>query len=250
MPTSFDLAKLLSPHLDQQFVQHIINGLEHGFNTGYDGVRTSQHSRNLPTASAHPDFVSNQLSESHRRGETAGPYPHHFPPCDFQELGWSPKEGNKLRPIHHLMHGAPQALIILGLFTSCFQHCAQRSMASQVACGCRITMSHFFPSSQRVKSRKILLDEAWPSINGSRLLNWTLQGQSQVSKPGPKTVSLPEPKNALKPESKKAHTSGPKFSEGKCQEVIHRPPRLRNHRSSEHNLGSCQRSITSFCHPS
>ena len=97
------LAKLLTSHPDQQFVQHIISGLEHGFNIGYGGARTNQQSRNLPTASTHPDFVSDQLSESCRRGETAGPYPSPpFPVMRLSGIGVVPKKGNKLRLIHHL----------------------------------------------------------------------------------------------------------------------------------------------------
>ena len=97
------LAKLLTSHPDQQFVQHITSGLEHGFNIGYDGARTNQQSRNLLTASAHPDFASDQLSESCRRGETAGPYPSTpFPVMRLSGIGVVPKKGNKLRLIHHL----------------------------------------------------------------------------------------------------------------------------------------------------
>ena len=84
-------------------MQHIIRGLEHGFNIGYGGARTNQQSRNLPTASAHPDFVSDQLSESCRCGETAGPYPSPpFPVMRLSGIGVVPKKGNKLRLIHHL----------------------------------------------------------------------------------------------------------------------------------------------------
>ena len=84
-------------------MQYVTNGLEHGFNIGYDGTRTNVTSRNLPSASQHTDFVSTHLADRCRRGETAGPYP--SPPfltMRLSGIGAVPKKGNKLRLIHHL----------------------------------------------------------------------------------------------------------------------------------------------------
>ena len=97
-------AHLLSNYPDKHFVSSLLDGLRNGFSIGFSGQRDiSVRSANLPSAADHADFISEHLTASCARGETAGPFP--SPPFQFMHfsgVGAVPKKNGKLRMIHHL----------------------------------------------------------------------------------------------------------------------------------------------------
>ena len=98
------LAPLLRNHPEPAFVTKVMHGLQFGFDIGYSGTRDTPHvSSNLASSNVHSLFITKQLSDSCRSGETAGPFSEPpFPNFRCSGVGAVPKKNGKMRMIHHL----------------------------------------------------------------------------------------------------------------------------------------------------
>ena len=91
---------------DEQFVNQLCNDLREGTRIGYTGPRLPRLSKNLPSATQHPQVVSETLAKEVELGRVAGPF--NSPP--FSNLQVSPigvipkKHSDKFRLIFHLSY--------------------------------------------------------------------------------------------------------------------------------------------------
>ena len=106
-PINIDLLEQnLSNHPDKPFVIKLCTDLRQGAKVGYQGPRTARFSRNLPTASALPEKIQENLDKEVKLGRTTGPFTE--PPLrNFQvsPIGLVPKKhSDKYRTIFHLSY--------------------------------------------------------------------------------------------------------------------------------------------------
>lgn len=73
-PINMDhLRSELCTHLDQAWCSHLINALQHGASIGYHSPRSSQTSKNLTSASLHPEVIDNKLHIESAKGQLQDP---------------------------------------------------------------------------------------------------------------------------------------------------------------------------------
>ena len=93
-------------HPDSSFVHNLVNALRYGARIGYLGPQQTRVSRNLLSASQHPEVVSANLTKEMQLGRVAGPSP--SPPLpDYQchPLDVVPKKhSSEWRTIYHLSY--------------------------------------------------------------------------------------------------------------------------------------------------
>ena len=68
------LAHLLGTHPDPSLVDYVTNGLFHGFSIGFTGLLSRSATRNLVSAYAHSQAVSDAIRREVSKGHTAGPF--------------------------------------------------------------------------------------------------------------------------------------------------------------------------------
>ena len=74
------LGKLLKNHPNQELVDYVLFGLEHGFSLGFQGDVLQSTGRNLKSAHQNSEAVSKSIAVEVERGHTVGPFP--APPLD------------------------------------------------------------------------------------------------------------------------------------------------------------------------
>ena len=96
----------LANHPDKLFVDRLCSELQHGAHIGYEGPRAPRSSKNLPSATANPSMIDENLGKEVALGRTAGPFA--SPPFkNFQvsPIGLVPKKhSGKFRTIFHLSY--------------------------------------------------------------------------------------------------------------------------------------------------
>ena len=99
-----NLEYALTDHPDKQFVVEICNNLRSGARIGFEGQRAPRFSRNLPTALADPNVVTQNLAHEISLGRVAGPFDTPpFPNFQVSPIGLVPKKNSdKFRTIFHL----------------------------------------------------------------------------------------------------------------------------------------------------
>ena len=99
-----ELDKELREHPDRIFVTKLCSYLKTGADICYTGSRTARFSKNLPTALAQPEIVSDNLAKEVALGRLAGPFSAlPFPNLQVSPIGLVPKKhSNKVRTIFHL----------------------------------------------------------------------------------------------------------------------------------------------------
>ena len=99
-----ELDKVLREHPDRIFVTKLCSYLITGADIGYTGSRTARFSKNLPTALAQPEIVSENLATEVALGRVAGPFSTPpFPNLQVSPIGLVPKKhSTKFRTIFHL----------------------------------------------------------------------------------------------------------------------------------------------------
>ena len=95
------LDKVLREHPDRIFVTKLYSYLKTGADIGYTGSRTRRFSKNLPTALAQPEIVSENLAKEVALGRVAGPFSTPpFPKLQVSPIGLVPKKhSTKFRTI-------------------------------------------------------------------------------------------------------------------------------------------------------
>ena len=87
------LAHLLHSHPDQPCTQYLLDGLTHGFPTGFHGQSRGRHACNLPSAAARPlvitQYILNECAAGHSLGPLLEPP---FPAFVVNPLGAVPKK--------------------------------------------------------------------------------------------------------------------------------------------------------------
>jgi len=107
LPTPINVTKLeevLREHPDPAFVARLCSFFRTGADIGFTGPRIARFSKNLPTALAQPDIVSENLTKEVALGRVGGPFPTPpFPNLQVSPIGLVPKKhSNKFRTIFHL----------------------------------------------------------------------------------------------------------------------------------------------------
>ena len=101
-----ELNRELCSHPDRNFVYSLISALHHGTHIGYTGPQSPRVSRNLISASQHPEVVSANLEKEIQLGSVAGPFS--FPPLhnlQCHPVGVVPKKhSSEWRTIYHLSY--------------------------------------------------------------------------------------------------------------------------------------------------
>ena len=104
--TPIDAARLeseLRTHPDQAWCSRLLHTLQHGASIGYHGPRTPRTSKNLQSATLHPDIIDNELESECAKGHLAGPYSSPpLPNLQCSGVGVVPKKGGSWRMIMHL----------------------------------------------------------------------------------------------------------------------------------------------------
>ena len=101
----------LKAHPDKAWVSWLLNGIDNGVSTGYNGPHFSYTARNLTSALQHPEVVDDGLQKEVESGRILGPFCQ--PPLKnlrTSGLGAVPKKNEKWRVILHL--SAPEGLSI------------------------------------------------------------------------------------------------------------------------------------------
>lgn len=100
------LAKELSSHPNRNFVTSLIHDLRFGTHVGYSGPEKPRVSRNLVSATQHPDVVSTNLTKEVSLGRVAGPFDHPpLPNLQCHPVGVVPKKHSSEWPtIYHLSY--------------------------------------------------------------------------------------------------------------------------------------------------
>ena len=101
-----ELNRELCTHPDRNFVTFLISALSHGAHIGFTGPQSTRVSRNLISASQHPEVVSANLEKEINLGKVAGPFT--FPPLpnlQCHPVGVVPKKhSTEWRTIYHLSY--------------------------------------------------------------------------------------------------------------------------------------------------
>ena len=96
----------LANHPDKLFADRLCSELQHGAHIGYEGPCAPRSSKNLPSATANPSVIDENLGKEVALGRTAGPFA--SPPLkNFQvsPIGLVPKKhSGKFCTIFHLSH--------------------------------------------------------------------------------------------------------------------------------------------------
>ena len=106
-PVNVDRLELELKHLpDKQFVNQLCNDLREGTRIGYTGPRLPHLSKNLPSATQHPQVVSETLAKEVELGRVAGPFNSpQFSNLQVSPIGVIPKKhSDKFRLIFHLSY--------------------------------------------------------------------------------------------------------------------------------------------------
>ena len=106
-PIDVDRLELELQHFpDKQFVNQLINDIREGTRIGYTGPRLPRLSKNLPSATQHPQVVSQILAKEVELGRVAGPFNSPpFPNLQVSPIGVIPKKhSDKFRLIFHLSY--------------------------------------------------------------------------------------------------------------------------------------------------
>ena len=100
------LEEELSSHPDRNFVNSLVNCLRYGTHVGYNGPQKSRVSRNLISATQHPDVVSSNISKEVNLGRVAGPFASSpLPHLQCHPVGVVPKKhSSEWRTIYHLSY--------------------------------------------------------------------------------------------------------------------------------------------------
>ena len=100
----YEFDKVLRDHPDRIFVTKLCSYLKTGADIGYTGFRTSRFSKNLPTALAQPEIVSENLAKEGALGRVADPFSTPpFPNLQVASISLVPKKhSTKFRTIFHL----------------------------------------------------------------------------------------------------------------------------------------------------
>ncbi len=82
----------LSPHPDPEFRHFILRGIEHGFRIGfnYEGSRCQKASRNMPSATEHPEPIEKYLANELGTGRIVGLLPGDEERVHITRFGGSP----------------------------------------------------------------------------------------------------------------------------------------------------------------
>ena len=66
----------LAHHPDRAKVQYVLDGIAHGFSSGFDASRVALQSslRNMRSATEHPDVIDEYLATEIAKGRVAGPF--------------------------------------------------------------------------------------------------------------------------------------------------------------------------------
>jgi len=98
------LENFLLDHPNRDFVLRLCSNLRYGADIGYTGPRVLSFSRNLPTALAQPEIVTQNLATEIALGRVAGPFSEPpFPNFQVSPIGLVPKKhSDKFRTIFHL----------------------------------------------------------------------------------------------------------------------------------------------------
>ena len=83
-------------HPDQNKVHYVLDGIEHGFSSGFDPSQVILQSslRNMKSAAEHPDVIDVYLSNEVAKGRVAGPFATlPFPHLQCSPFGVIPKKG-------------------------------------------------------------------------------------------------------------------------------------------------------------
>lgn len=98
------LENVLLDHPNRDFVLRLCSNLRYGADIGYTGPRVPRFSRNLPTALAQPEIVTQNLATEIALGRVAGPFSEPpFPNFQVSPIGLVPKKhSDKFRTIFHL----------------------------------------------------------------------------------------------------------------------------------------------------
>ena len=96
----------LSQHPNRNFVINLVNGLRYGTPVGYTGPEKSRVSRNLISATQHPEVVSTNLTKEINLGRVAGPFDvPPLPNLQCHPVGVVPKKhSTDWRTIYHLSY--------------------------------------------------------------------------------------------------------------------------------------------------
>ena len=101
-----ELNRELCNHPDRNFVTSLISALSHGAHIAYNGLQSPRFSRNLISASQHPEVVSANLEKEIHLGKVAGPFT--FPPLpnlQCHPVGVVPKkDSTEWHTIYHLSY--------------------------------------------------------------------------------------------------------------------------------------------------
>ena len=101
-----ELKRELCTHPDRNFVNSLLNALRYGARIGYLGPQKARVSRNLISASQHPEVVSANLDKEISLGRVAGPFPSSpLPNFQCHPVGVVPKKhSSEWRTIYHLSY--------------------------------------------------------------------------------------------------------------------------------------------------
>ena len=101
-----ELQRELCSHPDRNFVNSLLSALTYGARIGYLGPQRARVSRNLISASQHPEVVSANLDKEISLGRVAGPFPSSpLPNFQCHPVGVVPKKHfPEWRTIYHLSY--------------------------------------------------------------------------------------------------------------------------------------------------
>ena len=96
-------AEELKFHTDPNWVKEILKGIDKGVSLGYHGLRCQRISRNLASASQHPQIIDEELSKEVRARRIVGPFDTPpIPNLQCSGVGVIPKKTGGWRMIMHL----------------------------------------------------------------------------------------------------------------------------------------------------
>ena len=100
------LALELASHPDRSFVYNLVNALRYGTRIGYLGPQKNRVSRNLISASQHPEVITANLNKEIQLGRVAGPFSSSpLPNFQCHPIGIVPnKHSTDWRTIYHLSY--------------------------------------------------------------------------------------------------------------------------------------------------
>ena len=89
---------LLKGYPNKDHVDYVLHGLRNGFDLGFHGNVSNQHSKNNKSARDNDKLVTVAIEKEIERGHTAGPFPAPpFPQCQVSPIGAAPKPDGTVR---------------------------------------------------------------------------------------------------------------------------------------------------------